>query len=130
MAETDSASKTDRTSDETGGNVQLQQDRSKEETTLTSPNKKRNDKVDILLKATADAPIMKKKKWAVDRTKKVSWVIEFIRKYIKCDPSESLFLYVNQAFAPSPDQEIGNLFECYGSDGKLVLHYCKSEAWG
>ncbi|XP_072029776.1 autophagy protein 12-like [Amphiura filiformis] len=95
-----------------------------------APMKKKLDKVDILLKATGDAPIMKKKKWAVDPNKKVGWVIDFIRKYIKCDPSDSLFLYVNQTFAPSPDQEVRNLFECYGSDGKLVLHYCKSEAWG
>lgn len=23
-----------------------------------------------------------------------------------------------------------SLFQCFGSDGKLVLHYCKSQAWG
>lgn len=40
------------------------------------------------------------------------------------------FIYVNQSFAPSPDQEVGTLYECFGSDGKLVLHYCKSQAWG
>lgn len=92
--------------------------------------KKKTDKVDILLKATGSAPIMKRKKWGVDPNKKVAWVIDFIRRYLKCDPSQSLFLYVNQAFAPSPDQEIRNLFESYGSDGKLILHYCTSEAWG
>ncbi|XP_042627824.1 ubiquitin-like protein ATG12 [Cyprinus carpio] len=42
---------------------------------------------------------------------------------------KSMFIYVNQSFAPSPDQEVGVLFECFGSDGKLVLHYCKSQAW-
>ncbi|KAI8503217.1 Ubiquitin-like protein [Branchiostoma belcheri] len=87
-------------------------------------------KIDVLLKGAGDAPIMKKKKWAVDPTKKVSWIIEFIRKYIKCEPHESLFLYVNQSFAPSPDQEMQNLYECFGSDGKLILHYCKTQAWG
>ena len=46
--------------------------------------------VDVLLKATGDAPIMKKKKWAVDKNKQVSYLIDFIKKYIKCDPSESL----------------------------------------
>lgn len=40
------------------------------------------------------------------------------------------FLYVNQAFAPSPDHVIKNLYECFGSDGKLVLYYAKSQAWG
>eukprot|EP00794_Sanderia_malayensis_P008876 gene8876-9826_t len=69
----------------------------------------KKNKIDVLLKATGDAPIMKKKKWAVDRNKQVAYLIDFIRKYIKCNPSESL---------------------CFGSDGKLVLHYCKTEAWG
>ena len=49
-----------------------------------------NFSVDVLLKATGDAPIMKKKKWAVDKNKQVSYLIDFIKKYIKCDPSESL----------------------------------------
>ena len=87
-------------------------------------------KIDVLLKAAGDAPIMKKKKWAVDANKPIAYLIEFIRKYIKCEPSESLFLYVNQTFAPSPDQVLSNLFECFGTDGKLILHYCKSQAWG
>ncbi|CAM1312373.1 ATG12 (predicted) [Pycnogonum litorale] len=87
-------------------------------------------KIDILLKATGDAPIMKQKKWSVDPTKKISWIIEFIRRYLKLDASESLFVYVNQAFAPSPDQDVKNLYECFGTEGKLILHYCKSQAWG
>lgn len=87
-------------------------------------------KIDILLKATGNAPIMKKKKWAVDAEKHIGWVIEFVKKYLKLEPEEKLFMYVNQTFAPSPDQLIKNLYECFGTDGKLVLHYCKSQAWG
>ncbi|CAH0723093.1 unnamed protein product, partial [Brenthis ino] len=87
-------------------------------------------KIDILLKATGNAPIMKKKKWAVDAEKPIGWVMEFVKKYLKLEPEEKLFLYVNQTFAPSPDQLIKNLYECFGTDGKLVLHYCKSQAWG
>ncbi|CAL4068773.1 unnamed protein product, partial [Meganyctiphanes norvegica] len=87
-------------------------------------------KVDVLLRATGDAPIMKKKRWAVEGEKPVGWVSDFIRKYLKLDTSDSLFLYVNQSFAPAPDQLIRNLYECFGSDGKLILHYCKSQAWG
>ncbi|KPJ12406.1 Ubiquitin-like protein ATG12 [Papilio machaon] len=93
-------------------------------------NKTDKVKVDILLKATGDAPIMKKKKWAVDAEKPIGWIIEFVKKYLKLEPDEKLFLYVNQTFAPSPDQIIKNLYECFGTDGKLVLHYCKSQAWG
>ncbi|XP_063230699.1 autophagy protein 12-like [Bacillus rossius redtenbacheri] len=95
-----------------------------------SHSKADKHKVDILLKATGNAPIMKKKKWSVDSDKRIGWIIEFVRKYLKLDPAESLFLYVNQAFAPAPDQVVRNLYDCYGTDGKLVLHYCKSQAWG
>ncbi|KAK3728615.1 hypothetical protein QZH41_011699 [Actinostola sp. cb2023] len=87
-------------------------------------------KVEVLLKAAGDAPIMKKKKWTVEGTKTIAYLIEFIKKYIRCEPEDSLFLYVGQAFAPSPDQVVSNLCECFGADGKLVLHYCKSQAWG
>ena len=102
----------------------------KEETVAVKSSVVEKKKIDVLLKAAGDAPIMKKKKWAVDANKPVAYLSEFIRKYIKCEPSESLFLYVNQTFVPAPDQVISNLFECFGTDGKLVLHYCKSQAWG
>lgn len=46
--------------------------------------------VDVLLKAAGDAPIMKKKKWSVDRNKRVSWISEFIKKYLKFEPTESM----------------------------------------
>lgn len=40
------------------------------------------------------------------------------------------FLYVNQTFAPSPDQILKNLYECYGTQNKLTLHYSITQAWG
>lgn len=46
--------------------------------------------VDVLLKAAGDAPILKKKKWAVDANKTVAYLVQFIRKHIKCAPSDSL----------------------------------------
>lgn len=117
-------------------NKDKEETKPKDNSKLSEPAKspeasvEKKSKIDVLLKAAGDAPIMKKKKWAVDANKPVAYLIEFIRKYIKCDPSESLFIYVNQTFAPSPDQVLSNLFECFGTDGKLVLHYCKSQAWG
>ncbi|XP_026529222.1 ubiquitin-like protein ATG12 [Notechis scutatus] len=87
-------------------------------------------KIDVLLKAVGDTPIMKTKKWTVERTRTIQSLIDFIKKFLKLLASEQLFIYVNQSFAPSPDQEVGTLYECFGSDGKLVLHYCKTQAWG
>ncbi|NP_001233129.1 ubiquitin-like protein ATG12 [Danio rerio] len=87
-------------------------------------------KIDVLLKAVGVTPIMKTKKWSVERRRTIQSLAQFISRFLKLEPSEQLFIYVNQSFAPSPDQEVGVLFECFGSDGKLVLHYCKSQAWG
>uniref|UniRef100_A0A2M4AXE3 Ubiquitin-like protein ATG12 n=1 Tax=Anopheles triannulatus TaxID=58253 RepID=A0A2M4AXE3_9DIPT len=87
-------------------------------------------KIDIVLHATGSAPILKQKKWSVDQEKPISAIIKFIHKYLKLDPEERLFLYINQTFAPAPDQIIKNLYECYGTNGKLVLHYAKTQAWG
>ncbi|XP_062321903.1 ubiquitin-like protein ATG12 [Osmerus eperlanus] len=87
-------------------------------------------KIDILLKAVGDTPIMKTKKWSVEKGRTVQSLSLFIARFLKMDANEQLFIYVNQSFSPSPDQEVGVLFECFGSDGKLILHYCKSQAWG
>lgn len=46
--------------------------------------------VEVLLKAAGDAPIMMRKKWQVDGSKQVAYIIEFIKKYIKCEPQDSL----------------------------------------
>lgn len=91
---------------------------------------KDKSKIDILLKATGNAPIMKKKKWTVSQDYSIGRISDFIRRYLKLDSNEKLFLYVNQTFAPAPDQIVKNLYDCYGADGKLILHYCKSQAWG
>lgn len=98
----------------------------------TAPSKTAGEKakIEIFLKATGNAPILKNKKWQVHRGKKIEWIAEFLRKTLKCDPSESIFLYINQAFAPSPDREIGSLYESYGVEGRLIIHYAKTEAWG
>ncbi|TRY59500.1 hypothetical protein DNTS_017887 [Danionella cerebrum] len=66
-------------------------------------------KIDVLLKAVGDTPIMKTKKWSVERRRTVQSLAQFILRFLKMEPNEQL---------------------CFGSDGKLVLHYCKSQAWG
>ncbi|KAK4886326.1 hypothetical protein RN001_002597 [Aquatica leii] len=102
------------------------------QTIETESDIQKNDKqkVDILLKPTGNAPIMKRRRWAVDADKQLGWIIEFVKKYLKLESHERVFLYVNQTFAPSPDQVIKNLYDCYNTDGRLILHYCKTQAWG
>jgi len=87
-------------------------------------------KIDVLLKAAGNAPILSNKKWCVERGKKLLDINAFVRKCLKCESHVSVFLYVNQSFAPSPDVDVGTLYECFGVSGKLTLHYCTTQAWG
>ncbi|KAF5398310.1 Ubiquitin protein ATG12 [Paragonimus heterotremus] len=79
-----------------------------------------SDKVTLLLKATGNAPLMKKKTWSVSRKQTIGWVVKFFRDYIACAPNESFFVYVNQCFAPSMDTAIGPLYDCFSAEGKLL----------
>ncbi|CAF0849877.1 unnamed protein product [Brachionus calyciflorus] len=94
-------------------------------TTCQNPNK-----IEILLKAAGNAPILKKKKFLLERTKNVNFIIEWLKKYMKLDPKEQLFLYVNQEFAPSPDAEIGTIYDCFKIGNTVIFHYCTTPAWG
>lgn len=107
--------------------------------------------VTVVLCPVGGAPIMRQRKWEVDSTQTVGFIASFIRKKLTLQKSDSLvciklqhlhfemlsltivlrqFFYVNQSFAPSLDQSVQNLFDCFGSDGKLILAYCRTQAWG
>lgn len=83
-----------------------------------------------MLKPTANAPILKQKNYMVERSRHVGWISSFVKKQIQADPDDQVFLYINQCFCPSPDQEVGTLFDLYESGKKLVLQYCLTPAWG
>lgn len=89
-------------------------------------------KVVFLLKSAGGAAMLKRKKWALPRSKTMGHIAEFLKKYMKLDPQEQqqLFLYVNQSFSPAPDTTIGSVNDCFSSEGTLVLHYSLTPAWG
>ncbi|TIA82148.1 hypothetical protein E3P89_01324 [Wallemia ichthyophaga] len=85
----------------------------------------------VRFKAIGAAPIMKQNFYKISDSNKFSTVIQFLRK--ECGLSNSncpVFCYVNSAFAPSPDDSIGNLYKCYGTDGHVIVNYSTSVAWG
>ena len=50
--------------------------------------------VDILLKATGDAPIIKQKKWSVESNRTVGSISEFVKKYLKLGQQDSLVCFL------------------------------------
>ncbi|KAL7469643.1 hypothetical protein ACHAXS_009910 [Conticribra weissflogii] len=94
-------------------------------------------KIKVHFVAVGSAPILKKSKFIMSSNDQFARAIEFVRKLLKRGASagnnvssSSLFLYINSAFVPSPDERIGDLFDCFGVRGELVIHYSLQEAWG
>ncbi|XP_062018239.1 ubiquitin-like protein ATG12 [Rosa rugosa] len=85
------------------------------------------NKVVIHLRATGDAPILKQAKFKIPVTDKFAKVIDFLRRQLHRD---TLFVYVNSAFSPNPDELVMDLYNNFGFDGKLVVNYACSMAWG
>ncbi|WVZ25935.1 hypothetical protein V8G54_004479, partial [Vigna mungo] len=64
-------------------------------------------KVVVHLRATGDAPILKQSKFKIAGTDKFVKVIDFLRRQLH---RETLFVYVNSAFSPNPDELVIDLF--------------------
>ncbi|XP_062105147.1 ubiquitin-like protein ATG12 isoform X2 [Humulus lupulus] len=68
-------------------------------------------KVVVHLRATGDAPILKQAKFKIPGTDKFAKVIDFLRRQLH---RETLFVYVNSAFSPNPDESVIDLYNgCY-----------------
>ncbi|URE14452.1 Ubiquitin-like autophagy protein Apg12 [Musa troglodytarum] len=116
-------------------------------------------KVVVHLRATGDAPILKQAKFKND-VNRLDYDQDndlfasllhhragsFIQKHI---PGRNLlkqiklfcwqisgsdkfskFVYINSAFSPNPDELVIDLYNNFGFDGKLVVNYASSMAWG
>jgi len=108
------------------------------------------DKVVVLFKAVGNAPALKLKKFQVSREATVQTVIDFLRKQLKYTATDPLvrppplspvarplalicalqFVFVNCAFQPPPDRQLGQLAKCFATSGKIVFHYATTQAWG
>ena len=96
-------------------------------------------KIKVHLVAVGSAPILKKSKFLMNYNDKFAVVNTFLRKILKLQSntsnnssvsSSSLFLYINAAFVPAPDELLGDLYDCFNVRGELVIHYSLQEAWG
>ncbi|KAI9230316.1 MAG: ubiquitin-like protein Atg12, partial [Piptocephalis tieghemiana] len=84
----------------------------------------------IRFRAAGNAPILKKNVYRLTSTHPFSTVLAFLRSQLAYKGPESLFVYVNSAFSPAPDEPIINLYRCFATGGQLILHYSTTAAWG
>ncbi|KAK3813220.1 MAG: putative autophagy-related protein 12 [Benniella sp.] len=99
-------------------------------TVIANHKKKDTSKVVVRFRAVGNAPILKQNMYRITASNKFLAVIQFLRKELNYKHSDPLFLYVNSAFSPAPDEIVNNLYKCFGTDGKLIVNYCTSPAWG
>ncbi|KAF3903286.1 hypothetical protein ABW20_dc0109885 [Dactylellina cionopaga] len=107
-------------------------------------------KVTIRLLSVGSTPSLKKNLKTLTASKKFSVVVHFLRTKLGLNApppatslsssgnlsvlpnnnGQSLFVYVNSTFAPSLDEEVGNLYRCFKREDELVVNYCLTPAFG
>ena len=96
------------------------------DTTTTPPAQK----VKVHFVAVGSAPLLKKTKFQISGDQRFSSVHAFLRKVLKLNTGGELFLYLQAAFCPGPDELVGDLAKCFAKRGELVIHYSLQPAWG
>jgi ubiquitin-like protein ATG12 len=86
--------------------------------------------VKIHFRPVGGAAIMRKNKFVIGGKEEFASIDIFLRRQLRMDPSDPLFLYCNSAFAPSPDQQLASLFVCFQVAGELIVNYSTTGAWG
>eukprot|EP00533_Pseudo-nitzschia_delicatissima_P014721 CAMPEP_0197277990 /NCGR_PEP_ID=MMETSP1432-20130617/17917_1 /TAXON_ID=44447 /ORGANISM="Pseudo-nitzschia delicatissima, Strain UNC1205" /LENGTH=104 /DNA_ID=CAMNT_0042744293 /DNA_START=90 /DNA_END=401 /DNA_ORIENTATION=+ len=98
--------------------------KSKEKTLPAKP-----EKIKVHFVSVGAAPIMKKTKFQISADQRFASVHIFLRKVLKLQPGDSLFLYLHAAFCPGPDELLRDLNETFSKRGELVVHYSLQQAW-
>ncbi|WVQ74969.1 ubiquitin-like protein ATG12 [Cryptococcus sp. DSM 104548] len=97
---------------------------------LEEYKKKDPAKVVVRFKSIGSAPIMKNNVFKATAGHKFQAVIMFLRQQLGIKKEDSLFTYINAAFAPAPDDTVGNLYKAFGTEGHLIVNYSNTQAWG
>ncbi|KAK5987808.1 Ubiquitin-like protein ATG12 [Cladobotryum mycophilum] len=80
-------------------------------------------KVVVKFKPVGSAPLLAQDVCKISAARKFEEVVRYLRRKLRCKDTDSVFLYVNQAFAPSLDEIVGNLHQV-GHDGN---HYSRQD---
>ncbi|KAL7924151.1 ubiquitin-like autophagy protein Apg12 domain-containing protein [Trichoderma austrokoningii] len=88
-------------------------------------------KVVVKFKAVGSAPALQQDVCKISAARKFEEVVRYLRRKLRCKDTDSVFLYVNSAFAPSLDEVVGNLHQCFkNSHDQLVVAYSITPAFG
>ena len=78
---------------------------------LSSAGMFAKDKVVVRFKPVGSAPGLSQDVCKISAARKFEEVVRYLRRKLRCKDTDSVFLYVNSAFAPSLDEVVGNLHQ-------------------
>ncbi|KAM5348700.1 hypothetical protein ACJ41O_008524 [Fusarium nematophilum] len=89
------------------------------------------DKVMVRFKPVGSAPALAQDVCKISATRRFEEVVRYLRRKLRCKDTDSVFLYINSAFAPSLDEVVGNLHQCFkDARDQLVVAYSLTPAFG
>ncbi|KAJ7485363.1 ubiquitin-like autophagy protein Apg12-domain-containing protein [Mycena latifolia] len=81
-----------------------------------------------------NTPVLKQNVFRLAAASPFEVVVRNLRKKLGLKPQDPLCVYINFAFAPAPDEVLGNLYNSFGTQvgatRQLVVHYSSTPAWG
>ncbi|KAK3175695.1 Ubiquitin-like protein [Lecanicillium sp. MT-2017a] len=99
--------------------------------TAASTGPQADRKVIVRFKAVGSAPVLAQDVCKISGARRFEEVVRYLRRKLRCRETDSVFLYVNSAFAPSLDEVVGNLHQCFkNSHDQLVVAYSMTPAFG
>ena len=78
---------------------------------LASAGRFASEKVVVKFKPVGNAPALAQDVCKISSARRFEEVVRYLRKKLRCQDTDSVFLYVNSAFAPSLDEVVGNLHQ-------------------
>mmetsp|Transcript_62873 Transcript_62873/g.149910 ORF Transcript_62873/g.149910 Transcript_62873/m.149910 type:complete len:109 (+) Transcript_62873:66-392(+) len=80
----------------------------------------REGKIAIHVKAIGAAPLMSPDKFLLNGTRNFDHLVQLLKKNLK---KETLYVYCCEAFEPDPEENLGDLYRCFGATGTLRVSY-------
>ncbi|XDG06142.1 hypothetical protein ABKA04_005757 [Annulohypoxylon sp. FPYF3050] len=98
---------------------------------LASAGEFEQERIVVRFRAVGSAPHLEGEVRRIRATQKFEAVVSYLRKTLRLNQTEGLFLYINSAFAPALDEIVGNLHRCFkDSNNQLIVVYSITPAFG
>lgn len=89
--------------------------------TVAATSAAQDKKIIVRFKTVGSAPQLAQDVVKISAGRRFEEVVRYLRRKLRCADTDSVFLYVNSAFAPSLDEVVGNLHQVSRGGGVNLL---------